>query len=465
MLFYSLLFFCFVRNVESCLERFNKQRAHNREPAVDFNHPVIYGMKGKSTWRIDAKVFVVICNFCGLIMHLKGLLIEKIELWRMCNPDSASRLQTTQELGIFLDTWASGLSTQYNAAELKSEYAQLLASMADSDGKNVDLALVPTFVGDFLKSHYTVYYNANVEFEQEEDETLESDADDMVEDENLVPPLEGTIQHEKSIDQGNDEDTESETEVDEQPPIPTEAIGTATDTDNLTMKFCSEAVDLPELGSPMSSSGLGSAFNSPRQFKSAPSLGSLGVIDENEEVQFGLDVAGSLNCMADEDFSTVFGTPEVHRLVSGTGQLKESSEAVTLALLECPSAGTWEQKHIPLQETVPLAQHPVQQSLFNSFVEVVEGMKPLQTHKGVSSFTFIESCTSHAVVQTVTRNGCVVLFFACSKLTWFTLTHAARGLCYVKLSLLLILKLFKGQCTHFPKHLQGTIQVCASILL
>ena len=44
--------------------------------------------------------------------------------------------------------------------------------MADSDGKNVDLALVPTFVGDFLKSHYTVYYNANVEFEQEEEETL-----------------------------------------------------------------------------------------------------------------------------------------------------------------------------------------------------------------------------------------------------------------------------------------------------
>ena len=101
------------------MERFNKQRAHNREPAVDFNHPVIYGMKGKSTWRIDAKVFVVTCNFCGLIMHLKGLLIEKIELWRMCNPDSASRLQTTQELGIFLDTWASGLSTQYNTPELK----------------------------------------------------------------------------------------------------------------------------------------------------------------------------------------------------------------------------------------------------------------------------------------------------------------------------------------------------------
>ena len=143
--------------------------------------------------------------------------------------------------------------------------------MADSDGENVDLALVPTYVGDFLKSHFTVYYNANVEFEQEEDETVESDEDNMVEDKNLVPPFEGEVQHKKSNEQGNDEDTESETEVEKQPPITTEPIGSATDADTLPMKFCSEALDLPELGSPMSSSGLGSAFNSPRQFKSAHS--------------------------------------------------------------------------------------------------------------------------------------------------------------------------------------------------
>ena len=61
------------------MEKFNKQRAQNREAPVDFNHPVICGMKGKSTWRIDAMIFVVICNFCGLIMRLKGLLIENME--------------------------------------------------------------------------------------------------------------------------------------------------------------------------------------------------------------------------------------------------------------------------------------------------------------------------------------------------------------------------------------------------
>ena len=79
-----------------------------------------------------------------------------------------------------------------------------------------------------------------------------------------------------------DEDTESESEVEKQPASTTEAVGSATHADTLPMKFCSEAVDLPDLASPMSSSGLESAFNSPRQFKSAPSLGSLGAIDENE---------------------------------------------------------------------------------------------------------------------------------------------------------------------------------------
>ena len=89
--------------MERCLETFNKQRAHNNEAPVDYNHSVIYGMKGKTTWRIDAKI-LVICNFCGLHMHLKGLLIEMIELWRMCSPDAAAKL----------DIWAYGVVTQYN---------------------------------------------------------------------------------------------------------------------------------------------------------------------------------------------------------------------------------------------------------------------------------------------------------------------------------------------------------------
>ena len=121
--------------------------------------------------------------------------------------------------------------------------------MTASDGKNVDLAHVPTYLGDFLRSHLSVYYNANVEFEEEEEETVESDEENMVEEENSVPPVEGEVQHEQPNEQG-DEDTESESEVEKQPASTTEAIGSATHADTLPMKFCSEALDPPDLGSP-----------------------------------------------------------------------------------------------------------------------------------------------------------------------------------------------------------------------
>ena len=100
------------------------------------------------------------CTSCSyIISELKGLCIEKMELCRMCNPDSAARLQNTQELSNFLDTWASAVSTQYNTEELKSEYTQLLLSTSgsDLDGKQVILALVPIYLRDFLKSYFSVY--------------------------------------------------------------------------------------------------------------------------------------------------------------------------------------------------------------------------------------------------------------------------------------------------------------------
>ena len=58
--------------------------------------------------------------------------------------------------------------------------------MTASDGENVDLALVPTYVGDFLKSNFSVYFNANVQFEEEEEE-VQSDEDSIVEEDNLLP--------------------------------------------------------------------------------------------------------------------------------------------------------------------------------------------------------------------------------------------------------------------------------------
>ena len=66
-------------------------------------------------------------------------------------------------------------------------------------------------------------------------------------------------------------------------------------------------------------------------------------------------------------------------------QVRGSVEEVTLTLLECKHAGTWEQKHLPIESSVTLAEHPQKQELFNSFVKVVTSKKPLHDRKGVSS--------------------------------------------------------------------------------
>ena len=70
--------------------------------------------------------------------------------------------------------------------------------------------------------------------------------------------------------------------------------------------------------------------------------------------------------------------------------MKGTVEEVTIimALLDCKHAGTWEQKHIQLECTVSLSEHPQQQELFNSFVEINVVKKPHTDHKGVRTIFF-----------------------------------------------------------------------------
>ena len=55
-----------------------------------------------------------------------------------------------------------------------------------------------------------------------------------------------------------------------------------------------------------------------------------------------------------------------------------------MALLECPHANTWTVKHIAIEKTVPLCDHPEQSTIFNSFVGILAATKPLDSHKDVS---------------------------------------------------------------------------------
>ena len=115
-------------------------------------------------------------------------------------------------------------------------------------------------------------------------------------------------------------------------------------------------------------------------------------------------MAAFLTVLEDKDMECMFGgTPEALKMSLRKGQVKGSVEDVTLALLECKHAGTWEQKHIQLESTVPLSEHPQQQEIFNSFVEIIFQKKPQTEQKGVRTclffffvffpfFVFVQSC-------------------------------------------------------------------------
>lgn len=110
----------------------------------------------------------------------------------------------------------------------------------------------------------------------------------------------------------------------------------------------------------------------------------LGTVPEEQEAIINGEMADFLWILEDKDMECLFGaTPESLKQSLRKGQVKGTVQEVTLALLDCKHASTWEQRHLPIESTVPLQEHPQQQDLFNSFVEVVALKKPLTEHKGV----------------------------------------------------------------------------------
>ena len=142
------------------------------------------------------------------------------------------------------------------------------------------------------------------------------------------------------------------------------------------MKFCREVEDEPDfdIDTPLETGSAGEG--SPRTFKSTSmdvNAPPLGTVPEEEEAVLDGEVADFLCILDDKDMECLFGgTAESLKHSLRKGQVKGTVEEVTLALLDCKHACTLEQKHLPIESTVPLPnEHPHQQHLFNSLMEVV----------------------------------------------------------------------------------------------
>ena len=346
---------------------------------MDENDPVVYAMKNKTSWRIEGKTFLIICNFAAMVIHMKGLLANKLALWKLANPDSAEGLPDVSVLSDFLVDLASSVSTTYKLAELKTEYAECCACLEDSKGADVDFARLPTVIGDFLKSTFYHFYCAHVTFDEDEQQEDTWDDEDVEKDPESHSPAH--VQKEDT----NADDTESEGEVggkcggDYEVNAP--ATGSATldnlveTCDGLKMNYCKQAEDLPD------DEGTATGGCTPPQSPHATS--SQGNAPSDNEMQ-DEQMLNALRFLEDSDMSFILGSPEALDESCRTNVVKDTVEAVTMALLECPHANTWTEKHIAIEKTVPLCDHPEQSTIFNSFVDILAASKPMDCHKDVS---------------------------------------------------------------------------------
>ena len=111
--------FCFplfsVAGTPSCLAKLNQQRHSVKEVALTEDHPFIYTLENKSSWKIDGKSFSVICHFSAMILHIRNILMDMLASWSREFPHK--KCADTGNLGTFMVEWASSVTSVYSAAE------------------------------------------------------------------------------------------------------------------------------------------------------------------------------------------------------------------------------------------------------------------------------------------------------------------------------------------------------------
>ena len=116
-----------------------------------------------------------------------------------------------------------------------------------------------------------------------------------------------------------------------------------------------------------------SLFSSPvRQSSTSLSWWPLQTINEENA-----DEQDLLSCLQDSAVVMQGATPQdIHANAVKYRLMKSSLPAVQLMLLEYPQFGAWEMKHEPIEKVVQLQDHPDQQQIFNSWVELHDSIKP-----------------------------------------------------------------------------------------
>ena len=141
----------------SQLAKLNRERAKEKELAVDMNDPFIYSQQSKTSWRIDATKFKDICTTVGAIFIIKKLLVDALNLYMKLNAVAKKEMSSIKCFEKFCNEWGSNLVLTFKSCDMKKHMTEVVSCIVDSEGKELDYSKVPDDVKDFLSEKYAMF--------------------------------------------------------------------------------------------------------------------------------------------------------------------------------------------------------------------------------------------------------------------------------------------------------------------
>ena len=143
----------------SQLTAYNIKRKQDGENEVNENDPSMYAMENKSAWRIDGAKWKEVVALASSLLVIRGIMFEKMTAYIQHHPTSKNSMQSLKIFKKWMLEWASNLTLTYKQPEMKGQLDCCLRCLEATKACNVDMALAPEVLKEYLKEHYLPFYS------------------------------------------------------------------------------------------------------------------------------------------------------------------------------------------------------------------------------------------------------------------------------------------------------------------
>ena len=142
---------------------------------VNENDPSIYAMENKSAWRIDGAKWKEVVALASSLLVIRGIVFDKLSAYILHHPNSKKTMQSAKNFQKWMLEWASNLTLTYKQPEMKGQLDSCLRCLEGTKACNVDMALAPEVLKEYLKEHYQPFYSFHFADDTESESAQASD--------------------------------------------------------------------------------------------------------------------------------------------------------------------------------------------------------------------------------------------------------------------------------------------------